>query len=464
MAQKEFFIIAVLVLAGVLFLTGCTTTRETSPNPLITSNAGCPGGPGCPGNGPGNENGMTPAGTVTAPAGRTTVAGTGSGPCGNDLPTPASLEAARAGLAAGAASTDVSPGGCVRYTVASAGTETTEELLYNNKAAVRLTYNATGAVSERDADLDGFFEWRSVLVKGAGPDDDTLTDSTYDPATRALTRVRTYTRSGETVHVLLEEPDESGVLKEVWHYDISSRQSGGATPVSALFLPSLSLTGPITFDGCSAADETLIRQRLDEALGGDGTNPGGIACLARMGAADQMAAVTAAAMRPIDVFCDPDQDLMAYFDVSGWFDSTKRTELHINPDKFRKLDAHEQKHLLFHEMLHSYAEHETNPSDIPRVDETDPTEACAETCWGTTLTTKCSCATCLGTDICDPRCSGFRDCDPVLAFRCPCPFHPDFYASCGGCLAGCPSGLRCFGMSTCTPVSVECAGTKTTCP
>jgi hypothetical protein len=269
--------------------------------------------------------------------------------------------------------------------------------------------------------------------------------------------------------VLVQAPDESGNLAEVRNYDISSYQPSGAGSGLGTPLPAIFLISELTFDGCSKADEDLIRQRLNEALEGDGSNPGGLVCLFRLGAKAQMMAVIVAWLRPIDVFCDPKSSFIGHYDDSGWFDVTKRTELSINPVSFNKLTPYEQRHLLFHEMLHSYALHEydlvVNPLENPRLLENDPIEACAETCWGYEgLSTKCSCATCLGTDVCDPRCAKFKACDPVLGFRCPCPSGPGYYRDCASCLVGCPSGLACFGMTTCTPISVECGGKKTTCP
>ena len=86
----------------------------------------------------------------------------------------------------------------------------------------------------------------------------------------------------------------------------------------------------------------------------------------------------------------------------------------------------------------------------------------------TPLPTKCSCARCLKTDKCDQRCQIFEDCDETLSFKCPCRRGRNagrHYPTCAACLAGCPSGLSCFGIGFCEVVSVACAGAKKpTCP
>jgi hypothetical protein len=170
MRGKWIWAAALILFASVVVLSGCAerTPREEISTPVTTTLAG-------------------PPITTPAPATPASIGETETGSCGNDLPTSDSLEGARSKLDAGATSVDVSPGGCIQYTVTSAGTTTIEELLFDKKVAVRMTHDAEGAESERDADLDGFFEWRSVLVKGTEPSDDKLTVEEYDQATKILT-------------------------------------------------------------------------------------------------------------------------------------------------------------------------------------------------------------------------------------------------------------------------------------
>ena len=219
---------------------------------------------------------------------------------------------------------------------------------------------------------------------------------------------------------------------------------------------------------CSAENIALVKLRLHEALLGLGPNDheGGIACLNRLGekakAKKLLALYVGRQNDKITIVCDSKN----YYDGIGFF--SDKIKIHINMTSFLEKSANVQRRLLFHEMLHEFGEHEVDPSNIPRVSEVDPTEACAETCWPDTFTTKCSCATCLRTNTCDPRCETFREYDPVLAFRCPCPFKDTkFYKTCSECLSSCPSGLSCFGFSTCEPVSVAseiCGDTPTSCP
>lgn len=223
----------------------------------------------------------------------------------------------------------------------------------------------------------------------------------------------------------------------------------------------------ITTIGCTADDAALIELRLREAMDGLASDPksGGLPCLYRLGKRAETLRLISAYARDIEVTCVADPTVGAIYDGAGWFDpfGLNPTKLRVNPTHFNAQPPNFQRHLLFHEFLHELGEHDPEILKAARVTEIDPTDACAETCWPTSLSTQCSCATCLGTDICDPRCAAFKPCNPDLGAQCTCPLKGTYCESCSKCLAGCPSGLSSFGYSTCKTFSAAC-GEKPTCP
>jgi len=138
---------------------------------------------------------------------------------------------------------------------------------------------------------------------------------------------------------------------------------------------------------------------------------------------------------------------------------------------FFSLSDYGQAQVLWHEMLHqNFGPHNPNYKSNR---EFDPVYSCTQLCFGASdadpsLLTKCGCATCLRTSKCDPRCSVFEDCNSnQLGFVCPCPTGPNagkLFPTCTQCLVTCPSGLGCFGFSTCIALLSGCSSTPLPCP
>lgn len=320
------------------------------------------------------------------------------------------------------------------------------------------THGPPDKLFQFDEDLDGFFEWQIAAHKDADSDQDEMVITQYDPVTRTIVYRKTYTHSDTEFYVRVEKDNGSGTLE-------LERQFSMPLALPAAQENSAKVPRAMT---CSPADVAFVKLRLKEAmlgLGPDG-HEGGIACLNRLSASAKAKKLQALYVgrqdNKVNIICDSSN----YYDGIGFFSDA--INLHINMETFKAKSENEQRRLLFHEMLHELGLHEVDPAKIPRVNEVDPTQACVETCWPNDFSTKCSCATCLGTNTCDLRCSSFRSCNPVMAFRCPCPFkETKFYKTCGECLTGCPSGLSCFGFSTCEPVSVAseaCSDHLVTCP
>jgi hypothetical protein len=260
-------------------------------------------------------------------------------------------------------------------------------------------------------------------------------------------RRRTYTRTGDVLHVAAEERDGAGVLRVVRRYDTSRFQPQGlALPMAASVLALLS--------SCSASDETAIRDALKAALFGP---RGGIQCLKDLGEDAGIAASLVTSYAKIKIVCDPSLSVTARYDLGTWFDPTARS-ITVNMARFSSETPRGQQQLLFHEVLHELGEHQfdmTGGLGASRAfpSELDATEACATMCFSVGALTKCECALCLRTSVCDPRCAKFMDCHRNAGrFLCPCKSGPNalkVFSSCSRCLAECPSGLACAGIHRC---------------
>jgi hypothetical protein len=387
--------------------------------------------------------------------------------CGNDLPTADSLDAARAALHGGANEVALSPGGCVRYRRTFSNSNLThEEMTFQGKTALVWDHITAQSKGQMDADLDGFFEWQATVVPGASIADSRREIVEYAPSTHALTRRETYTRQGEQfIHVVQEEADSAGSLSKVREFDARRYQPAAAMDPSS---------GGGGTSPCSAAQEALIRNLLREAMNI------GLVCLHRYKALDKEKRLTwAYATRDVTVLCTSDPDApVAMNDVVDWFADYQNITIIINWPKFGPMPVDDQREVLFHEILHELGLHDYNlittpdPNVANRLTEIDPTHACDTLCFGMlvvphVIITKCHCATCLGTNICDPRCKDLADCNPELAAKCPCKVGShagQYFSTCKECMAKCPSGLGCFFINHCDLFDVSCVDKKKTCP
>jgi hypothetical protein len=398
--------------------------------------------------------------------------------CLDDAPTGESLEAARIAIRQGATKVPLSPRGCLSYERVLAGSSiTSEKLLRNNSIIYRVERSAQSTQFKGDFDQDGFFEWTKTVTRGEDRLADTAQHTDFSATTKLPTLRKTYSWiTADKIRVVKETADAAGKFGNATQSEVPRLQGSGAVPSAnpqgseQAPLPAAEPAGSpkleydfLTLD-CSEQDAALFAQRMREALDGVAAEKGsgGLACMHRLGQSAKEMRLTAMAVGDIKIVCVPDLPLIGEFDGQSWFDSGTTT-IRVNPTKFNNLSPFYQRRLLLHEMLHEFGEHDTEVLKDPRVQEIDPTEACASTCFQDTLTTKCSCATCLGTDICDPRCKSFKDCDPVMGAQCNCPFRTQTYPSCTECLTRCPSGLGCFGYTDCTKFDVSCKGKKSTC-
>src|SRR5207237_2497120 len=116
----------------------------------------------------------------------------------------------------------------------------------------------------------------------------------------------------------------------------------------------------------------------------------------------------------------------AHLDPMSYRDPSGPIHIDVNWGNFSQLSDYEQASALFHELMHLlFGGHNAKNKQYSRYDEDDRTTACEHLCFRPAGTTKCSCATCLGTTSCDQRCAIHPDCDPQLGFTCPCPTGPN---------------------------------------
>jgi hypothetical protein len=368
-----------------------------------------------------------------------------------------SLDVAASLLAAGATDVALSPGGCFRYhRTFSGGIVASEEITVAGLRMYFAEHTAFVSTIRRDADQDGFFEWQATATRALIPNDQRFQLSLYSSSTRLLVQRKTYTRSGDVVNIVVEAPDASGTLRVIDRYQ--AQIFSGTRDVSAATRQVSVAT--IAGSGCSAADEALITTQLRETI--DKL----LVCLFRHGAKDVMNTIIRFAVSRIDFVCDSGlTNLIATTDwwdnwLHNWVIGGPTGEIRIHPGKFVRLGSPEaQDRLLAHELLHlHFGEHDADQqddlgSDFARV---DPGETCASLCFGLGFQTKCDCARCLGTNKCDPRCAPYRECDPILAAKCPCPIRRKWYPTLTACTVDCPTGLLCAFFTSCDVIDVSC--------
>lgn len=370
-------------------------------------------------------------------------------------PTAESLRAAHEALRGGADAVSLSADGCLRYSrTTSDGIVTHEEVTAAGRPIVVWDHVAASSMGRRDENADGVFEWRSTVTRGSGPSDERVV-ITIDPSGTGMTPTRreTYTRVGTRIRARIE---------------VASTPGGALTTESEFETTSLSqafVTAPTPGTGtgsCTAAQANQLRMQMESAM------QQGASCASRLGM-NAMAthAAQIAATRGIEIRCarlTADQSRCA--EINHWdaITSLLRTGgsspivITIDPDAFfgSPTCMNNQLNVLWHEILHTYIGlHDGYDADnAPQTATHDRVYACSALCFSANAT-KCQCASCLQTNICDPRCAGFRDCNPDLGAQCRCASRPRWYPTLTQCNVECPSGLACA-FANCRAVSYAC--------
>lgn len=383
--------------------------------------------------------------------------------CPDDPVTLESLAAAKEALDAGANEVPFSPDGCVNYRrVFTNGTISYEEIKVEGKVMLKWDISEKKIVGQRDPNLDGFFEWRSTTDVGASLEEFTEEVVHYSQPPRSIYRREVHTRQGEVVHILWEEADANGTLRPVARFvtGIFATASAADNPLPG------SINAP---NACSEAQLNLLNKRLEEAF------KGGIECLAGNNF-DAMADLAHLKNRLKYLFTcvniPPAPNGQQPYAKAQWLRVLGmfigNVEMMIDPSYFNASERM-QRQVMFHELLHLHfgMHDESVELESPRRDETDRIYACAAMCFDPDAN-RCSCASCLKTDVCDLKCQKYKECsDTNLGAKCPCDKGKNahrWFATCTECLETCPSGLGCSGYSTCDVISVGCESTPITCP
>jgi hypothetical protein len=372
-------------------------------------------------------------------------------------PTAAQMEAAAAALAGGATDVMLTPDGIWRYQRTTAAGTRTDKLLVSGKEVLVFEHMGDRSVGRQDADGDGVFEWETEAMRSASPTEGRVTTTRYTGNPRVPSERTTYTRMGDMVTVALEQSD-AGALKKVREFTKPlETDRAGATIAQAGCTPA---------DCDPAALKDKLRMAADQ----------GLVCLHGKGANDLEMRLTNAYMNnKIEVKCGKLGMSMGRQRLATTLtplpfplDLDPHGEIVVDDTAFCGLGATDQLAVLFHELTHF-----DDPSHVPE-QETDPRRAdvdrmyaCQDLCFKPpSSVTQCACATCLNTTKCDKRCDtslGFQMCPDDMGAWCPCLSRLKWYPKCSDCLANCPSGLACFGISTCVPVNKgRC--TPATCP
>jgi hypothetical protein len=434
-------------------------------------------------------------------------------PCADDPVTVASMDAASSALAAGATQVNLSPKGCMRYhRTLKDNRVTSEELTLEGKPALVWEHTPTKRTGQRDTDLDGFFEWRSTVQRGATVNDARTVTTEYSPATKKPTRQETYTRTGDGWHALFQEANQSGTLVTVAEFDMgpivaaASRDPGSGSdvpngedrmvghapdikpnPNRFIKLGDIGVV-ELKTPGCSGNQRKHLKARLKESYNV------GVQC---MGAYGGGFAIRNTAVidyyRPIEITCgDPFTDpnfrnnpkIRAYVSSESITSQDPTVRISVNKREFFvKNDQAKQAQTLWHEMLHLNGGdflHEPKCGEECQVSpdrtERDRTYACENLCFGARTDnkpTKCSCDLCLGgtpsgQEECNKACQLLGECvndayKKKCTFTTPpgkiwCFCNQGCYNTEADCIKNCKVGLGCF-TGICRPAPPgECAG------
>lgn len=380
--------------------------------------------------GPGPTTTTLPAPVVTTTTlpgiGPTTTTTTLPGGSGSQ-PTPASLDAARDAIAAGATDVPLSPDGTLRFRRAATPTGGVDTIVRGATTLVRWVHDGDVTTLTSDDDGDGIVELtaegRRAPVRGVVVTFDLTGDG-------AVERTVSMTQVGA-----------AGLSVEI------TEAGSGTTSFSTTLLQEARGDGvasaAVTSEGCTAGQETAAKTSLDTALAG------GLQCLRDLGL-DSIAKVLEGkvARDGVTLRCGGTSDC-AQIDI---LDAVTRGALPTSVGITLGQDfldgtgtCSNGPMILFHELLHMGF----GAAHSPFLDRskfeglaTDTVYSCTDLCFRPMLATKSECARCLGVDRCDPKCGAYDDgpegaCElfvDVTSFTCP-------VTPCE-CCKECPPGVR----------------------
>lgn len=356
----------------------------------------------------------------------------------------AGLEAAHDALQGGATEAPLSADGCIRMRLTPDGSATNEELVYDGVVVQRFAHSAAGSSGEADRDHDGFFEHTLEVIRESADAGSAIVTELATDGT--VLRRETYTLDADTLHRVVEIDDGTGTLVIDEEVDAPRAQPDA-------------IQGPVAGTGagsCTQAQADQIAMEMQQAI------DRGLECASTYGIPGlEQHLSRAIPAQGIRLQCASAPGACAEIDmwsaIANLLGLGGEIVITIDPGNYFGAAAcanHQQ--ILLHELLHALIGIHTGYDDPTQPESRihDRVYACAGLC-NDTMPTKCQCASCLRTDVCDPRCAGLAECEPDLGAQCRCFARPRWYPTMTECTVGCPSGLACFS-ATCRAVSYAC--------
>jgi hypothetical protein len=409
--------------------------------------------------------------------------------CRQDLPTAASLQAARAALLGGSTDVDLSPGGCIhlqKQAAATPGGVSREVLTYAGQTVIEWQhavaqppphspfpmqpFRVVNSLGTRDGDLDGFAEWQQVIQRivplssSVGPLRTAIVTTEFDPATK--TPKRRWTRSFDgagAIHVTVEDA-VGGTLKVTEEYDAADVREAADPDFAIKARPGAAAAIAPPFVACPAGLEAEVLNVMAFSAGN------GAGCLHGLGLTAEAATIFYNATRPFAISCAEGQlDWKAQIDTATAEDILRPITLHINLGTWADVGLRER--TLFHELMHTAMPEDHAKPLLGQMSQSDRDNrwrqldrvgSCNSLCYNPDAT-RCECVTCLRKGTCDSPCMSFKDCvaSPPAGF-CPCDNNPNdnavkigWYRTMNECAGECSSGTKCFGIQ-CIPEQNPC--------
>lgn len=244
----------------------------------------------------------------------------------------------------------------------------------------------------------------------------------------------------ETLHVVTEVSSEGSELFEAGEYDVPEAMPAFGSVPSA----------DLKTEGCSAAQTAELKSMLEDMI------VEAFECMRDKGRADIASFLLRTYFgNTITLSCaNAGSEGVAHISMVGKFTSHffGYFGVEINVDRFfstkadgsRTYSPEQLKNVLMHELLHlRFGPHQPGLVGSEREFEADPTYACAALCFEARADdrTKCACAVCLNTDICDSRCQEFKECDGNMGATCNA-LPLKWYASPSDCAMSCTAPCK----------------------
>lgn len=367
----------------------------------------------------------------------------GAGPGCTPQITAESMQAAADALEAGEPLVNLDVNGCLQMAqIFDGDTLAHEELTRGGTLLEQWDHSPEASHGELEPDEAGVFQTRIDITRGESSSDVTMVTEKGVPTSWR----QTITDTGTGLHVM-EESGLDTAWPEVVEYDTDYYQEGQDEVQQG------SGSG-----ACSDQAADTLMANWSDAL------PQGLACLEDLGMQEAADALAATAARGVVFVCEDlsDRGIDAMFSPFSYYTQwlPRRPRIVVHGPSAGDLSLG----LLFHELMHAHLpphDHDhlhpwTEPGRTFNRYHVDQVYACQAMCFdvGGFVADKCTCATCLDTDPCDPRCADLPDCPAQERSICPCDDveYEDEWA----CAVNCYNDLGCFDAPPCITQDFSC--------